>query len=907
MADEPLPFKPEHGQEWVKGSGVHPEIVVRNVRSLDDPVEIDKALNRKQSKSKRWQHWQHGPGWLVAGIEPATGETTYLGCQFKPDTPVQKIEDGALKFKKDGSPDYQKYFNASSYESEPLFLEAPNLTWRQVIEEVSVPIVITEGAKKSGAGLSIDYAAISLSGVVGGQKKGQLKPRLAQFCRVGRTVLIAFDYDQLINPNVQRELDRLGKLIAAAGAIVRVVMFPEDAPKLDDYLVKYGAEKTRELIDTAIPFELWRSEFYQVQASRCAPKPKPEASSDDPDVEFLQQACKKLYLDLPWICFGGTLHKWTGSYYKETPDEVEYARVRKFCNTYEVIKESKYGTFLTYPAANPTYVKQVLEWQKMACTVTAEQVNPPGINCKNGVLELHWKGKTLLPKLIPHSPDKYYLSEPKVTYDPDADPSEYERLMQCLDLVSRKIWERTIAAALDLATVRKYKGRCVRALFLKGDGANGKDTLRGLVQELFGMGAIASCSVTDFSQYDSGTYFKVYPLRGKLINWPSENADAGRVDQLKGLRAAITGDPLTFEQKYKQGIQEPCKAVFLFNVNEAPTLVTTLKASESRWGIIPFNKTYSDNPAKGELQADPRFKEDPLFVQEKILPAFLNRLLEQLQSVVLEGIDYSPTQGLLEEIQRESSHLLQFAQDTGLRHDPDGSVEVNELWRRLKQWYIDAGTLIVETTVLKDGKTTREKYVWVDQVKRSDRNVKGVNQVIPRLLELFPKAKKYHNRTESKRETGIKGLAFSKAAEVVSPESGVSGVSDDRSSQNQGFQNNGRSKSGVSKSKSGVSRTGLDADASSGLDDATLTPAQIVEPSQNGHPAPNDASDASFETNNSAERDSGYLKPGDTVGKRSKRGWVGKVTTVNGDTAEVLWTGDGHLTRIPLSELRLVA
>jgi hypothetical protein len=211
----------------------------------------------------------------------------------------------------------------------------------------------------------------------------------------------------------------------------------------------------------------------------------------------------------------------------------------------------------------------------------------------------------------------------------------------------------------------------------------------------------------------------------------------GRIDQLRGLRAAITGDPITFEAKYKDPISEPAKAVFLFNINEAPNLLATLKATESRWGIIPFLKTYSSSPGPGELKADPRFKEDPLFVQQKILPAFLNRLLEQLQAVVLEGIDYSPTSSLLEEIQRESSHLLQFARDAGLRYEPSGSLRVTEIWERLEQWYIDNGILTIES-----GPKGGSKRNWTDQVNRSDRNVKGSHQVAQRFLEIFPKAKK---------------------------------------------------------------------------------------------------------------------------------------------------------------------
>jgi len=329
------------------------------------------------------------------------------------------------------------------------------------------------------------------------------------------------------------------------------------------------------------------------------------------------------------------------------------------------------------------------------------------------------------------------------------------------------------------------------------------------------------------------------------------------------------------------------------------------------------------------------------------LPSFLNRLLEQLQAVVLEGIDYSPTQGLLEEIQRESSHLLQFAQDTGLHYDPDGFVEVNELWQRLKQWYTDTGTLIVETTILKDGKTIKEKHLWVDQVSRSDRNVKGVNQVIPRFLELFPKARKCQNRTEFKRETVIKGLAFSNK-EVFSSKSGVTGVSDDKTARNGGFQSSSTFQTGVSGSQSGVIHVELDCcprcggankkrrgllkdevgsvvaqryqclnchrswsvdletDANSDPYDASMTPVQNMEPSHNGHSVPTDATDASLETKNFSKPENGYLKPGDTVNKKNKRGWVGEVIRLDDSAAEVLWSGDNYPTRVPISDLKTV-
>lgn len=488
-------------------------------------------------------------------------------------------------------------------------------------------------------------------------------------------------------------------------------------------------------------------------------------SVKNPGVTFHQQAEQKLFGEGYWIAYNGTLYKWSGTHYEPFNDERLQPIIKQFADGFEVVKPTKDGgEEVSYPHAKPTSVNQVLEWVKQGFAISSELVNPPGINCTNGVLETRWEGCTLAIDLVPHDPTRhFYLSEPLVTYDLEADPSEYERLMQCLDAGSRDIFESTIAASLDLPTVRKWKGRAVRAVFLKGDGSNGKDTLRTITEMVLGHGAISSCSATDFKQYDQGRNFPIYPLRGKRVNWPSENADVGRVDELRGLRAAITGDPITFEAKNKMGTQEPCKAVFLFNVNEAPNLVAQLKATETRWGIVPFNRTYALHPQEGELQADPRFKEDPTFVQEKILPAFLNQLLIQLQKVVLEGIDYSCTQAAFNEMQREASHLLQFAHDTELQYFPTGSVTVAELWFRLREWYIQTGTLIVEQRSLKVGEV-QEKLTWNEQPRRGDRNVKGSNQVAQRFLEIFPKAKIGKQRKDGSNTyipiiTGIKFCA----------------------------------------------------------------------------------------------------------------------------------------------------
>ena len=119
-----------------------------------------------------------------------------------------------------------------------------------------------------------------------------------------------------------------------------------------------------------------------------------------------------------------------------------------------------------------------------------------------------------------------------------------------------------------------------------------------------------------------------------------------------------------------------------------------------------------------------------------------------------EGIDYSCTESALNEIQRSSSHLFQFAEDTGLASgDGRNRLYAGEIWQRLKSWYLGNGTLTIETT-----DRGKEKLIWVEQARASDRNIKAPNQVVPRILQLFPKAKR--GTEADPKGVYITGLSF---------------------------------------------------------------------------------------------------------------------------------------------------
>ncbi|MCW5319443.1 hypothetical protein GTQ43_39565 [Nostoc sp. KVJ3] len=61
-------------------------------------------------------------------------------------------------------------------------------------------------------------------------------------------------------------------------------------------------------------------------------------------------------------------------------------------------------------------------------------------------------------------------------------------------------------------------------------------------------------------------------------------------------------------------------------------------------------------------------------------------------------------------------------------------MTAKELWVRLEHYYTQTGTLTIDSD--------NNRRTWSEQVRPSDKNVKGINQVIARIAQLFPKAVK---------------------------------------------------------------------------------------------------------------------------------------------------------------------
>ncbi len=490
---------------------------------------------------------------------------------------------------------------------------------------------------------------------------------------------------------------------------------------------------------------------------------------------YVQKAIKALYTGGYWVSVAGQLLEFTGTHYELRLEATEKRRIFNWLSTYSELVKGKHRC----NRANSASVNEVYSSVLWAVAVDPNTINPDGLNCSNGVLRINCDGSHFW---MPHNSREVYTYV-GCKYDPNIDMMDCDRLLECLEPSQREIFLRTAAAALNLKLVRsKLTGRGVKGLLCHGEGSNGKDTLRAVLAVVYGNGMTGK-SLSDFKSYDNGRKFTLAGIEGSLCNWASENTAKVDLDSIQSLKQFITGDPIDIERKGKDSYEYKPTAIFFANCNKLPSITGGTSAIDDRYGILRFDKTYIRNAitAEGQLEADPRFKDDEKFILEQVAPAMLNKLLERLPLLLVEGIDYKATRDAMQKAQEESRHLWQFAREVGLEVQSGGRVWVKDLWEELQNWYENAGILEREY----DGKG-KEKLIWNELSNKYDAPVKAINQLSARFSEIFPKVQvcRHNERDEIDRrgQRYLLGIGFvqdsAKTVKTASPSSPVDTVRD---------------------------------------------------------------------------------------------------------------------------------
>ena len=252
-----------HLDEWVAGSAVHPALAAANVTTLQGAPALEALAGDRLEQLGGWaQQYATGPvtrlleplepiaaagGWWCSGLDPlADWAPMVWGC-FKPDAPRIESRDGK-------GPRARKYEHPISAAARSFWLRVPAVVaqlvadrfavalpaavaadgdgsagafWRWWAQTPALPLLLTEGAKKAAALLSVGVPAMALPGIWNGAPNckgpGSRPALLADLAAVplkGRACWVLFDHsdNRKARWDVADASRRLGHLLAQAGA-----------------------------------------------------------------------------------------------------------------------------------------------------------------------------------------------------------------------------------------------------------------------------------------------------------------------------------------------------------------------------------------------------------------------------------------------------------------------------------------------------------------------------------------------------------------------------------------------------------------------------------------------------------------------------------------------------------------
>ena len=203
-------------------------------------------------------------------------------------------------------------------------------------------------------------------------------------------------------------------------------------------------------------------------------------------------------------------------------------------------------------------------------------------NVRNGLLNIYTK------ELMPHTPEFVSLIQYPVDFDPLATCPTWDK---CI-----KDWMSGPEQEEKTRLLKQFSGYCLsssmlydRALFMVGDGGNGKSTFIDTIAMVIGPEATSHIDLE--SLYSE---FGFHGLIGKRLNIIEEVH--GNYYQSNKLKKLISGEQVTINIKYKPQYTFRPQAKFVFSVNLLPRVDDTSTATERRICCLQFLNNYRDNP-----------------------------------------------------------------------------------------------------------------------------------------------------------------------------------------------------------------------------------------------------------------------------------------------------------------------
>ena len=300
------------------------------------------------------------------------------------------------------------------------------------------------------------------------------------------------------------------------------------------------------------------------------------------------------------------------------------------------------------------------------------------VNVQNGILNIETR------ELTPHTPEFVSLIQYPVDYDPNATSPVWDN---CVNewMSGPEQEEKTRLIQQFCGYILSSEMLYDRALFMVGDGGNGKSTFIDTIARVIGHDATSHIDLEGL--YGS---FGMHGLIGKRLNIIEEVA--GNYYQANKLKKLVSGEQVTIDIKYKPQFTFRPQAKFVFSVNLLPRVDDVSQGTERRICAITFRNNYRDNP-NNELRSS-------FGLLSKELSGILNWMLDGAKDLS-ENDGFITTKEqikMLDDYRAENSSVEGFLTQCVVS-DANGKLEVPELYREYKEWSHSEGGRKVKANI----------------------------------------------------------------------------------------------------------------------------------------------------------------------------------------------------------------
>jgi len=319
-------------------------------------------------------------------------------------------------------------------------------------------------------------------------------------------------------------------------------------------------------------------------------------------------------------------------------------------------------------------------------------------NVKNGLLDIYTR------ELHEHSPNYISLIQSPVDYKKNATCPTWD---SCIDS-----WMEGPESEQKTKLLQQFTGYLLtpgmihaKAMFLVGDGGNGKSTFADTVGMVIGDEATSRIDLEDL--YST---FGLKGLIGKRLNIVEEIS--GGYYQSHKLKKLISGEEMTINMKYKDQFKFKPTAKFIFSVNLMPRVDDSSSATERRLAIVQFNNNFRDKPNILLRESGGILSQELSGILNWMLEGA--RILEEEKSFVVT----EEQKGAISEYREENSSVEGYISEC-LVFEKDHQCSTRELYEEYKQYCIKDGRKFKGNVVFtKEMKAYAKKFNTISFVAR---------------------------------------------------------------------------------------------------------------------------------------------------------------------------------------------